>query len=116
MAQAIVTQSMQARADDLLSHADRWSRGTRNEDGQPFFLFSGSKGATYMASERGCSCPSYLHRGACSHHVAVCRFEHEIEQAFADVARCRSCGERTLSSAETICRVCRRRLLGCDDD
>ena len=110
------TASMQARAQVLLGHADRWARGTRNEDGQPFYLFSGSKGATYMASERGCTCPSYLHRGACSHHVAVCQFETEIEQAFADVARCKSCGQRTAGSAETFCRACRRRLLSLDDD
>jgi hypothetical protein len=84
------TASMQARASVLLSHAATWARGTRTEDGQPFVLFAGSKGATYMITERGCTCPSFLHRGECSHHVAVCRFEAEheyaIEQAFADVA------------------------------
>ena len=86
------TASMQARASDLLSHAATWARGTRNDNGQPFFLFAGSKGATYMTSERGCSCPSYLHRGTCSHHVAGTRYladataEYQIEQAFADVA------------------------------
>jgi hypothetical protein len=84
------TTAMQARASVLLSHAATWARGTRNDDGQPFVLFAGSKGATYMTSERGCTCPSYLHRGECSHHLAVCRFEaeheYQIEQAFADVA------------------------------
>jgi hypothetical protein len=55
-------------------------------------LFAGSKGATYLTSERGCSCPSYRHRGACSHHVAVQQYqadmaaEYAVEQALADVA------------------------------
>jgi hypothetical protein len=86
------TIAMQARASDLLSHADRWARGTRTEDGLPFVLFTGSKGATYMTSERGCSCPSFRHRGACSHHVAVQQHqadvtaEYEVEQHLADVA------------------------------
>jgi hypothetical protein len=71
MAQAIVTQSMQAKASVLLSHADRWSRGTRRQTSEAFYLFSGSKGATYLTSECGCSCPSYRHRGCCSDVVAV---------------------------------------------
>src|SRR6187551_1981426 len=92
MAQAIVTQSMQAKASVLLAHADRWSRGTRNEDGAPFYLFSGSKGATYVTSANGCSCPSFTHRGACSHHAAVRQHqvdaaaEYAIEQQLADIA------------------------------
>jgi hypothetical protein len=114
------TTAMQARASDLLSHADRWARGIRNEDGQPFVLFTGSKGAVYFCSEQGCTCPSFRHRGACSHHVAVqqhvadARVESETETALADLVSCRSCGDRT--RGERYCTPCRRRLLSLDDD
>jgi hypothetical protein len=91
-------------------------------------------GQRHMANAVACECADYQKNGAiCAHVRAVLLVEanltdvthddlndpahdFEVELAFADVARCRSCGERTAGTHETFCRACRRRLLQLDDD
>ena len=69
----IVTLPMRRAADALLVRADSWVRGIRVSDGLAFVTFtSASKpGVLYFASERGCTCPGYQHRGCCCHVIAV---------------------------------------------
>ncbi len=68
----------------------------------------------YLVNAVACECPDHQKAGHVCKHVRAVRLyeqhEREIEQAFADVARCRSCGERTAGSSETFCPASRRRL------
>lgn len=76
---AVYTQSMQAKASVLVEQAITWTRATRKSDGLAFVIFPSSKpGKAWYATEYGCNCPSYTHRGACSHQLAV---KTEAEQA-----------------------------------
>jgi hypothetical protein len=126
-----------AAVADVLARSSRWVRGTRKSDGLPFFSIPGSNGHVYLTTAEHCTCPDANERQRiCKHSLAVERFQarqpeqledvsHEdlvdghdldVELAFADVARCRSCGGRTASTRESWCSACRRRLLQLDDD
>jgi SWIM zinc finger len=131
-----LTTPRPAAVADVLARSSRWVRGTRKSDGRPFFVIPSSRGSTvYYADRSACTCPDARERGRiCKHSLAVQQFqarqdpltdvthdelvdaahEYQIEQAFADVARCRACGERTTDGP--FCRGCRRRLLSLDDD
>lgn len=89
MVQTMVTQSMRAHADILLSR-HQWAQGERTEDGRPFYLFSASTGGYYYTDVNGagCTCRGYLYRGLCAHSVAASEraAEADIEAAFASVA------------------------------
>lgn len=83
MAAPVYTPSMEAKAAILLEQAQTWARGVRNSDGLAFVVFTSSKPQTiYYTTESACSCPSFFHRGACSHQLAVKR---EAEAARAAV-------------------------------
>jgi hypothetical protein len=84
MATNMVTDSMRAHAEVLLERSDRWARGVRNSDGRAFVLFTSSRQGKdgrpvlYYTAPDGsaCTCPSYYHRGACS-HAEACRLDAE---------------------------------------
>lgn len=79
----VYTSSMEARAAVLVGQAQTWARGVRHRDGLAFVVFASSKpGTVYYTTESGCTCPSYWHRGACSHVLAV---QVEARQARAAV-------------------------------
>lgn len=74
MATGIVTDSMRASAQVLLSRSAVWSKGTRNRDDLNVFVFSSSKpGVVYFTNpiDGTCNCPGYRNRLVCSHAVAV---------------------------------------------
>jgi hypothetical protein len=82
MSTSIVPPATRRRADQLLAHADRWSRGVRHTDGLALVTFSGSKpGAVYFTSTLGCTCPGFRHRGVCCHSVAVSEHQAEADAA-----------------------------------
>lgn len=94
MATAIITDSMKAQAQVLLERSSRWARGTRNSDGQAFVLFTSSRTdrdgnpiyhRTHAAGQ-GCTCPSWQHRGACSHALA-CQMDAERRERAASKPR-----------------------------
>jgi hypothetical protein len=81
MSTSIVPPATRRRADQLLQHADRWSRGVRHTDGLALVTFSGSAGAVYFTSTLGCTCPGFRHRGVCCHSVAVAEHQAEADAA-----------------------------------
>ena len=79
MAATKATTAQQAYAQVLLERADRWAKGTR-KDGVRFITFVSSRTRpggepvyyyTRADGQSGCTCPGYLHRGDCSHSLAV---------------------------------------------
>lgn len=82
----MVTESMRAYANILLSKSERWARGVDNEKGVAFVMFASSRTdregrPMYHQTGRDgsiCSCPGFMHRGICSHALAV---RQEAEQA-----------------------------------
>jgi hypothetical protein len=78
------TPSMQAHAEVLLERASRWARGIDKSNGQAFVTFTSSRtdregNPIYHkthAAGLGCTCPSWLHRGSCSHALA-CQIDAE---------------------------------------
>lgn len=78
--QMIATQSMAAKAQQLLSERARWAAGTRKSDGRAFWLMPSSDGTTaYYVAQDGdaCSCKSGFYRGICGHIVAAREAAHE---------------------------------------
>lgn len=92
MATAMVTDSMRAYAQVLLSKSAKWARGVDNEKGVAFVLFTSSRvdregKPIYHKTIRdgsGCTCTGYLYRGICSHALAC---QWEAEQARERMAR-----------------------------
>lgn len=77
MTAAVYSDSQRARAAILVEHAKTWTRGRRRRDNLAFVLFPSSKsGHAYYANEMACTCAGFLHRGRCSHELAV-RLEAE---------------------------------------
>lgn len=75
---AQVTPSMAAHAQVLLERATTWARGYDTRTGRQFVIFTSSRCKDgqpvlyYTAVDgSGCSCKSYLYRGACSHAEAT---------------------------------------------
>jgi hypothetical protein len=78
------TVSMVARANQLVSESYKWTRARRKSDGLALVIFPSSKpGRTYYASQIGCTCPGYLHRGACSHVLALLTEATKAQEAAA---------------------------------
>lgn len=78
-APAVYSESQRARAAALVETAKTWTRGTRKRDGLAFVLFPSSKPEqAYYTTETACTCKGFLHRGACSHVLAV---QTEAQQA-----------------------------------
>jgi hypothetical protein len=95
MAQATVTQSMQAKADALLAERTTWITGRRKSDSRAFYLFASSKpGHAYYCSVTGdaCSCSGFFYRGVCSHSEAARRDTEQARAAAEQPAR-KSLGE-----------------------
>jgi hypothetical protein len=77
--QPIITDSMRAYARVLLSKSDRWARGVDHQRGVAFVMFASSRTdregrPMYHRTGRDgsiCTCPGFLHRGICSHALAV---------------------------------------------
>lgn len=87
MATTVYTDSMKARAEILVSESKTWTRGRRKSDSLAFVIFPSSKpGRAYYSTETACSCPSYYHRLACSHVLAV-KTDNERVRAEADRPR-----------------------------
>jgi hypothetical protein len=93
------TASMQAKASILIAEQATWSRGRSKQTGQAFWLIPGSKGTAHYTTSTGCTCRSFLHRGVCSHVVAVQLHERQ-QPALKPKARyedlfeaCRDCGD-----------------------
>lgn len=83
-ARNMVTDSMRAQAQVLLSRSHKWARGYDTRNGRQFVIFTSSRQQpdgrpvlyyTGIAGD-GCTCKSYLYRGACS-HAEACRLEAE---------------------------------------
>ena len=76
------TISQQASAERLLADSLIWVRGRRKADGVSFVVFPSSNGrSAYYASllnGGACTCRGFLHRGRCSHELALKR---DAEQA-----------------------------------
>lgn len=84
MATTVYTDSMRARAATLLETAKTWNWGRRKSDGIQFVLFSSSRpGHAYYTSQIACSCTGYLHRGACSHQLAVSLHVERVQEEAA---------------------------------
>ncbi len=72
MAQAMVTASMEAGAERLLSEPERWTHARRKRDGRPFWIVRGRTGTYYTAAGGdACTCPGFTRRGICSHSLAA---------------------------------------------
>jgi hypothetical protein len=114
------TPSMQAHASVLLSRAHKWARGFDNKRGVPIYLFASSRTdkdgnpiyhRTHHAGD-GCTCPSYLYRGICSHALAaqqraeqLADIDGEVEIAFMELAlskRGNSAGAALIKTYEQI--------------
>lgn len=75
----MITDSMRAHADLLLSRSHLWTRATRKSDGLAFVIFPSSRSNTayYTRCDGGaCTCKGYLWRGVCSHALA-CQIDAE---------------------------------------
>lgn len=88
MTQKLYTRYQKDHADVLVQRARFWTRGVRKSDRLAFIVFPSSratadKPTAYYANERGCTCPSFYHRGSCAHELAV---RIEAEQARAAFA------------------------------
>jgi hypothetical protein len=78
------TTAMEAHAQVLLARSHKWAEGTEVETGRAFYLFASSRTdpegrPMYHRTARdgsACTCPSYYHRGACS-HAEACRLAAE---------------------------------------
>jgi hypothetical protein len=72
MATNMVTDSMRAHADMLLSRSHLWTRAVRKRDGLALVIFPSSRtGTSYYSAESGCTCRGFLYRGICAHVVAI---------------------------------------------
>lgn len=81
MTQQVITSSMQAHAEQLVSESYRWSRGRSKVSGAEFYVIPASTtNAAHYTSEDGCTCKSFTYRGQCSHRLAV-----QIHEADADI-------------------------------
>lgn len=86
---AQITRSMAEHAETLIARSHKWAEGIRHADGLRTYQFSSSRQrkdgsyAMYMASELGCTCPSYFHRGECAHVVAIRRVAERAREAAA---------------------------------
>ncbi len=92
---AQVTRSMQEHADVLIARSHTWAEGIRHADGLHTYQFSSSRQrkdgsyAMYFASELGCTCPSFWHRGQCAHVVAIRQVADRAREAAAVKPRAR---------------------------
>ena len=76
MATKLYTRYQKDHADVLVQRAKFWTRGVRKSDRLAFVIFPSSrataeKPTAYYTTERGCTCPSFYHRGSCAHELAV---------------------------------------------
>lgn len=107
------TTAMQAHAQVLLERAATWARGER-KDGLRFYLFASSRTLadgtpiyhmTRADALAACTCPSWLHRGQCSHVEAVRLFNARQQQSSTTWRECsRRCGE--LLPPEHLGKIC----------
>lgn len=81
-------KSMQAKAAELVAHADKWSYGTRNQDGLRFILFPSRSTASvcYFTRIDGafCSCPAgrLSSTGECCHKIAARTVTEQAREAY----------------------------------